>query len=101
VRSKHYIASLFLTLGVFGIMMSMMHYHSDGLLCVHHAEEQHYAENELLCPVAGLIAINFDNSPSDYTTILQYQETLVDVQELLLSTDVHDSLLGRAPPYMI
>jgi len=68
---------------------------------VHHAEEQHYAENELLCPVAGLIAINFDNSPSDYTTILQYQETLVDVQELLLSTDVHDSLLGRAPPYMI
>lgn len=101
MRSKNYIAALILTLGVFGIMLSMMHYHSEGLLCVHHAEEQHYTENELLCPVAGLVAIHFDDTPTDYNFLLQYQQTLIDVQELLLSTEVHNSLLGRAPPFMV
>jgi hypothetical protein len=79
----------------------MMHYHSEGLLCVHHAEEQHYTDNELLCPVAGLVAVQVDETPSDYNLLLQYQQTLIDVQELLLSTEVHNSLLGRAPPSVI
>lgn len=82
-------------------MLSMMHYHSDGLLCVHHAEEQHFTENEILCPVAGLIAVTSDSNPADYTRDLQYQETLVVTQELLLSTDIHYPLLGRDPPFMI
>lgn len=99
--SKKHIATFFLTLGVFGMMLSMNHYHSDGLLCVHHAEEQHYTENELLCPVAGLVAIQADDSSTDYNFLLQYQQTLIDVQELLLSTEVHNSLLGRAPPTLI
>jgi hypothetical protein len=82
-------------------MLSMMHYHSEGLLCVHHAEEQHYVENELLCPIAGLVAVPTDNNPTDYNTPLLYQKTLVEVQELLLTSEVHDTLLGRAPPFMI
>ncbi|WP_322571007.1 hypothetical protein [Rhodohalobacter sp.] len=79
----------------------MMHYHSEGLLCVHHAQEQHYTENELLCPVAGLVAVTADSNPTDLNHLLQYQETLVEVQELLLTTEVPNTLLGRAPPYMI
>ncbi|MFP8488918.1 hypothetical protein ACKGJO_07430 [Gracilimonas sp. Q87] len=101
MRSKTNIATIFLTLGVFGIMLSMMHHHSDGLLCLHHAEEQHYTENELLCPVTGLIAVNSGDNPTDFNTLLQFQETLVEVQELMLTTEVHDTLLGRAPPFMI
>lgn len=101
MRSKKNIVAIFLTLGVFGIMLSMTHYHSEGLLCLHHAEEQHYTENELLCPVAGLVAVQTDSHSTDYNTLLQYQETLVEVQELLLTTEVHDTLQGRAPPFMI
>lgn len=99
--SKKHIATLFLTVGVLGIMLSMIHYHSEGLLCVHHAEEQHYTENELLCPVAGLVAIQTEDTPTDYNFLLQYQQTLINIQELLLSIEFHNSLLGRAPPFVI
>lgn len=98
---KSHIVHVLLSLSVVGIMLSMMHHHSDGLLCIHHAEEQHVTDNELLCPVAGLTAVTPNDVQPDTKGYFQYQETRLIVQELLFSSNVHYVLLGRAPPFVI
>ncbi len=98
---RSFIATVLLALSVVGMMLSMLHYHSEGLLCVHHAEEQHVTTNDLLCPIAGLTAITPDDAQPDAKGYFEYKEVRFSLQELLFSSDVQYVLLGRAPPFMI
>jgi hypothetical protein len=84
-----------------GILGSMAHYHSEGLECLHHANEQHYAESDPICPICTVITYTDTAKSVDFTKVLEYQETLVAVQELLIAEEFHTPLLGRAPPALI
>ncbi|MEX2477823.1 MAG: hypothetical protein WD357_05270 [Gracilimonas sp.] len=94
------ISVFFLLLAMVGTMLSMLHYHSDGLECISHANEQHFTENELLCPVAGIVAVNGAESQPSFDGLLKFHQPLVDVTPLYLSAQPFIPLLGRAPPFM-
>lgn len=82
-------------------MLSMLHYHSAGLECLHHAEEQHITENDLLCPVSGIVAVTGGEIQPSFDGLLKFQDIIVvDLQPLYLSTQPFVPLLGRAPPIM-
>jgi len=99
--SKNHISFLFLFAAVFGIMLSMMHYHSEGLECLHHAEEQHYTQNELLCPAAGIVAVNGAEAQPLFDDLIKFPEEIIIANPLFLSQQPFTSLLGRAPPTLI
>jgi hypothetical protein len=84
-----------------GILVSMAHYHSEGLECLDHANEEHYAESDPVCPVCTIVAYTDSGESLDVSHLLEYQETLVAVQELLIADDIFTPLLGRAPPALI
>lgn len=76
----------------------MMHYHSDGLECLSHADEQHYTQNELLCPVAGIVAVTGGETQYSFDGLLKFEQTVPDLAPLYLSAQPFIALLGRAPP---
>lgn len=82
-------------------MLSMLHYHSDGLACLHHAEEQHYTQNEILCPVAGIVAVTPGEIQPSLDGLMKFHDNIVDIQPLYLSVQPFVPLLGRAPPFML
>jgi uncharacterized paraquat-inducible protein A len=84
-----------------GTLISMAHYHSEGLECLHHANEQHYAETDPVCPVCTILVYEDTGDKLSFTHELTYQETIVAIQEILLSDEFHTPLLGRAPPSLI
>lgn len=84
-----------------GIMLSMLHYHSDGLLCLHHDEERHFTQNEMLCPVAGIVAVTPVEVQPSFDGLMKFHDTIVDIQPLYLSAQPFVPLLGRAPPFMV
>ncbi len=79
----------------------MLHYHSEGLSCLEHAEEQHYTQNEIVCPVAGIIAVTGGQTQPSMDLNMRSTDIVVDVQPLFLSAQPFVPLLGRAPPFMI
>lgn len=88
----------FLFVAAAGIMLSMMHYHSDGLECLAHAEHQHITQNDLLCPVAGIIAVTGGETQPAFDGLLMFHYTVIDHPPLYLSAQPFVPLLGRAPP---
>jgi hypothetical protein len=82
-------------------MLSMMHYHSSGLECLHHSEEQHYTQNELLCPVSGIKAVDGAESQPLFDDLFVFPEEIIITYPLYLSAQPFTPLLGRAPPSMI
>ena len=79
----------------------MAHYHSDGLECLHHANEQHYTESDPVCPVCTITNYTPVTELVSFNHILEYQENLVLVQELYLSDEPFAPLLGRSPPALV
>lgn len=79
-------------------MLSMLHYHSEGLECLSHADEQHYTQNELLCPVAGIVAVTGGETQPSFDGLLKFHYTVFDLAPLYLSAQPFVPLLGRAPP---
>ena len=69
--------------------------------CLEHAHEQHYVENDAICPVCTVLIHLDTDLESSFTHHLEYQETLVSVQEIVFSDEFHTPLLGRAPPTLI
>lgn len=95
---RNHISTIILSFAVFGIMLSMLHYHSEGLQCLTHADEQHYTQNELLCPVAGLIAVISGEEQPAIDGNFKFKSYVFDVKSLYLSAQPFIPLLGRAPP---
>ncbi|MEQ8523254.1 hypothetical protein [Gracilimonas sp.] len=97
-RFRNYISIAFLFLAVTGTLISMAHYHSEGLECLHHANEQHYAETDPVCPVCTIVTYTPVTEPSSSIHILEYQESLISIPEFFISDEPFTPLLGRAPP---
>lgn len=81
-------------------MLSMLHYHSEGLECLDHVDEQHYTQNELLCPAAGITAVTADESQHSFDGFLKFHDNIIDIHPLYLSAQPFVPLLGRAPPFL-
>lgn len=79
----------------------MAHYHSEGLECLEHANEQHITENEILCPICAITAFTDTGHDSDLSDIIKFEESTVEVESLLIAYQPIASLLGRAPPSVI
>lgn len=54
-KAKSHISSIIALLSVMGLLASMVHYHSEGLGCLEHAQEAHYIENTDTCPLTTLV----------------------------------------------
>ena len=87
-------------IAVAGLIGSLTHYHSEGLECLHHAEEEHYVQNDNFCPICTLVVS--ENFTSDlHTEIILPSKTLQFVfKDLNISTVSAFFELGRAPPFM-
>ncbi len=84
-----------------GLIGSITHYHSEGLECLDHANEQHYVQNETFCPICTLVvSLDFDANLS-VEVELTFTELVLNVNEF--STPYSLSFLkpGRAPPFMV
>ncbi|MBO6621711.1 MAG: hypothetical protein JJ927_12845 [Balneola sp.] len=100
LRNSKY-SFLLALLAVAGLFSSMIHYHSEGLECLEHAEEAHIIQNQDYCPISTLV------SDDEFVTTFGF-EVLLPLQELLLSdsseniTDLSISIkLGRSPPFLV
>ncbi|MGN8225896.1 hypothetical protein [Gracilimonas sp. BCB1] len=100
-RFKNYISVAFLLLAVVGLLSSMAHYHSDGLECLHHANEQHYTESDSVCPVCTIVTHTFTGDTNELKHMLEFQEKLIAFQALLISNEPFNPLLGRSPPSLV
>ncbi len=90
-----------LFLGLFvigGLITSLAHYHSEGLECVEHAQEAHYVQNEVTCPVSTLLA-GFDiDTRLSFDGFLTPESVLIKELILPSSEEHHHLFLGRDPP---
>lgn len=92
--------SLFIAfLAVIGLFSSLVHYHSDGLDCLDHAEEAHIIQTDSFCPICTLV------SRTDFVPTLELQAFLtsegvvIDSYVQLASNPILPSLKGRSPPF--
>lgn len=75
-----------------------MHYHSEGLECITHADESHYVENDDFCPICTFVV------DEDFESYLSFEgfiipEGMIDDTSIQLKS--HPTILiklGRAPP---
>ncbi|WP_428236368.1 hypothetical protein [Gracilimonas sp.] len=100
-RFRNYISVAFLLLAVAGLLSSMAHYHSGGLECLHHANEQHYTESDPVCPVCTISSYTPDTNSAPFIHILEYQEVLISITDFHFSDEPFTPLLGRSPPALI
>ena len=85
-------------LAVIGLFSSLVHYHSDGLDCLDHAEEAHIVQNESFCPICTLVVHADILEPLSFQAYIAFFEIL-DLPSFIEVTDQTSSLFsGRAPP---
>lgn len=81
-----------------GLFLSMAHYHSEGLECLYHVEDQHYTENDLVCPVCGIANFTEPASTPSVNEQLFFESFLAEVEKLFLSAQPILQHSTRAPP---
>lgn len=100
-RAKIYLSAVLIVVTASGMFASVLHYHSQSMECLYHAEgEQHFTENHLLCPICAYVA---DEPPiQNVEAVLPGYE---DVKPGFLSTFIYigskAGLSQRAPPSQI
>ena len=90
--------SLFISVVVVaGLVFSISHYHNETMECLNHAESQHITDNDLLCPICGITAFA---EPVSQPSVdgLWYQESIYEINDLLLIVQPFELLPSRAPP---
>ena len=98
-NSKYsFIAAFFAVIGLF---FSLVHYHSEGLECLEHAEEAHFIQTQDYCPISTLV------TDDDFITTFSF-EVLLPYQDLLQNNSPEEIIYlsisikkGRSPPSMI
>ena len=95
-----YIYSVLAIAAVIGLFGSLMHYHSEGLDCLTHAEEQHFVQNYNTCPICTLtVDVDFDFNLS-FDAFLAPESILIVFELEAPSADLFLTRPGRAPPFM-
>ncbi|MEX0720055.1 MAG: hypothetical protein WD059_05260 [Balneolaceae bacterium] len=99
-KFNRYISVVIFTASILGLLLSMAHYHSSGLKCLDHVEEQHYTENELLCSVCGITVFSEPITQPAAGFFIVFESNLTEIEELFLSAHPFLLLSDRAPPFM-
>lgn len=99
-KSNTYRYSLIAFLAVVGLIGSLTHYHSEGLECLDHAEEQHFVQNENFCPICTLVVFGDFEVNHTAEAYLLSEEYFYFYGEDVAPTTPTSSKFGRAPPSM-
>tara|TARA_R110002126_G_scaffold35949_2_gene109899 strand:+ start:8410 stop:8715 length:306 start_codon:yes stop_codon:yes gene_type:complete len=83
---------------VLGLFTSLVHYHSDGLECLDHAEEAHIVQNESFCPICTLIVQADIPKPLSFDAFLSFFEILNSPSIIPLPDSTFFLFSERAPP---
>ena len=84
-----------------GLVGSTMHYHSEALHCLHHADEQHITANDEICPICTITGNHPVEEPQQSADLTYVDFNTLDYTELFLSAELHYCDIGRAPPAQI
>lgn len=97
-RSFYFIPVAFFA--VLGLFTSLVHYHSEGLECLDHAEEAHLVQTEDFCPVSTLVTDDDFSTPFTFDILLSSEDEIIQYY----SEEEIDSFIasksGRSPPSM-
>tara|TARA_R110000868_G_scaffold304437_17_gene565274 strand:- start:4004 stop:4312 length:309 start_codon:yes stop_codon:yes gene_type:complete len=91
---------LIAVLAITGLIGSITHYHSEGLECLDHAEEQHYVQNDNYCPICTLVVSGDFDIQISTEVILLSDEHFFFYDEFFPSTSHFYLNFGRAPPFI-
>lgn len=97
-HSKYYALLVLLTLS--GLFTSMVHYHSDGLECLNHANEAHIIEYDVYCPISTLVSDDYFLFTSETELILTTTERLLFETPEKAFEPFIPSKSGRSPPFI-
>lgn len=75
-----------------------MHYHSDSLHCLEHKGEQHYAENDQLCPIGVVKKSQIAHVSHSVETDFTEFELIIQPIDLYTATSFFSYKKNRAPP---
>ena len=97
INSSSKYSSFFSFIAVIGLFVSMVHYHSEGLECLEHAEEAHIVEYDVYCPISTLV------SDADFIEPIKLDALISFVSKIFYQNDqilknFTPSKLGRSPP---
>ncbi|MEO9887128.1 MAG: hypothetical protein ABJR05_15695 [Balneola sp.] len=99
MKLKHNKYSFFIALlAVVGLFSSLVHYHSEGLECLEHAEEAHIVQNESFCPICTLVVQADIPKPLSFDAFLLFFEILDSPYIIQLPNQTSFFFSGRAPP---
>jgi hypothetical protein len=88
-------------LAVMGLVSSLAHYHSESLECLNHADEQHYTQNNNLCPVCTIVVDNTTPVENDFQGIFTFEQLVEEFQQIILTPVSYYLEPGRAPPTLV
>lgn len=100
IKINRHIISLIGLLAIVGLLGSLTHYHNETLECLNHVDEQHYVQNDILCPVCTIVTNQPGSTAPDYHTDLIFAHFVEEVNEIYLSPVAYYLEPGRAPPFM-
>lgn len=93
-----HISYYFAVAAIIGLFGSIMHYHSEGLECITHVNEQHYVENDDFCPICTFVVDEDFESYLSFEGFISQEGAIVD-SSINLNTQFTPLIkLGRAPP---
>ncbi len=96
-QSKYYVATAVLILG--GLFTSLIHYHSDGLECIEHAEHAHIIEYEVYCPISTLVSDADFIEPISFDAFITFDSKIFYKNDQILKNFI-STKLGRSPPFI-
>lgn len=95
------ISYLIWIIAIGGFVGSTMHYHSESLHCLDHAEEQHYTENEQLCPIGIVKKSQLSTTVDTIETIFTEIGLLSQPLYLIQAESFFNYKKNRAPPSLV
>lgn len=84
-------------LAVIGLFTSLVHYHSDGLECIEHAEEAHIVEYEVYCPISTLVSDADFVEPTEFDAFISFDSKIFYKNDQTLKS-FSSTKPGRSPP---
>lgn len=75
----------------------MVHYHSEGLECLEHAEEAHIVEYDVYCPISTLVSDADFIDPIEFDAFITFDSKIFYLNDQTLKSFI-PSKLGRSPP---
>lgn len=81
-----------------GFVGSTMHYHSESLHCLEHNDEQHFTENDQLCPIGVVKKNQLVHHTHSVEIVLKEFGLIIQPIDFYAATSFTTYKKNRAPP---